>query len=208
MVIDSQRWKCVEPVPAFSVLSLDGVSAVRARRRRAAWVAHDGRGVRLRGARPPRGARGRGRAHALAAGLRVAQGRCSAPASSCRCGRSRPPAGRARRRSSSRRGRASLARWAGAVSGRAVRPRGSGARARTHPARAGGAVAAARRSDDLRDGQPAVRRVRGPPHTHNNSTTSRVVHLESRTAHGYVAYAIVEHSLWAGSRAKKLAERR
>jgi hypothetical protein len=30
MVIDSQRWKCVEAVPAF-VFSVDGVSAVRAR---------------------------------------------------------------------------------------------------------------------------------------------------------------------------------
>jgi hypothetical protein len=204
MVIDSQRWKCVEAVPAF-LFSLDGVSAVRARdsAQRGWLTVAEGFVSEVRDH------------HVVLGGEVVLSHSLPACVSLTRLVGTRIKL--------SLREEPSLSGPRAQTLVIASREDESGAIARL-VARFGpggqehalGGTLRVRAALSQRPGGPMTfgtdrlqyvvsvgRHVRVSDDHHEY-----VVHLESRTAHGYVAYAIVEQSLWAGSGARTLTETR
>jgi hypothetical protein len=204
MVIDSQRWKCVEPVPAF-LFSLDGVSAVRARdSAQQGWLT------------VAEGFVSEVRDHHVVVGGEVVLSH-SLPA----CVSLAPLVGSRIRLSLHEEPSlggphaqtlviASRQHDSGAITrliarfGPAGQEHALGGTLRVRAAlsqRPGGPMTFG--TDSLQYVVSVGRHVRVSDERHEY-----VVHLESRTAHGYVAYAIVEHSLWASDAAKRLNGRR
>ncbi len=207
MVIDSQRWKCVEAVPAF-LFTLDGVSAVRARdSAQRGWLTmaeglvsevHDHQVVlggevvlshslpacvsltRLLGCRIKLSLREEPSSSGPRAQTLVVASHGDGASPVTRLVARFGPAGQEHALGGSLRVRAALSQ------------------------RPGGPITFG--TDSLQYVVSVGRHVRVSDDGHEY-----VVHLESRTAFGYVAYAIVERSLWAGgggSGAKTLSERR
>jgi hypothetical protein len=204
MVIDSQRWKCVEAVPAF-LFSLDGVSAVRARdAAQRGWLTM------------AEGIVSEVRDHHLVLGGEVVLSHslpaCVSLAPLLRSRimlslREEPSATGPRAQTlviSSRAGESGAVARLVARFGPGGQEHSLGGSLRVRAAlsqRPGGPMTFG--TDTLQYVVSVGRHVRVSDERHEY-----VVHLESRTAHGYVAYAIVEQSLWAGGPAKTLSERR
>lgn len=194
MVIDSQRWKCVEAVPAF-VFGVDGVSAVRAREpsQRGWLTTAEGIVTEVRDRHLVLG----GEvvlSHSLPAcvslaalrGMRIKLSLTDEPSSSGPRAQTLVLAARANERGAVTR---LVARF-----GPAGQVHALGSTLRVHAAlsqRSGGPMTFG--TDSLQYIVHVGRHVRV-----SDERGEYVVHLEARTAINYVAYLIADRSLWVG----------
>jgi hypothetical protein len=203
MVIDSQRWKCVEAVPAF-LFSIDGVSAMRAREpaQRGWLTTAEGCVSEVRDHHLVLG----GEvvlSHSLPGcvslasllGSRITLWLCEEPSTSGP--RAQTLVITAREDESGAITRL-VARFGPAGQEHAI---GGTLRVRAALSqRPGGPMTFG--TDRLQYVVHVGRHVRV-----SDERGEYVVHLESRTAFGYVAYAIVDRSLWAGRGGRTVSER-